>query len=128
MSERSDHLCMRASCTARTRLPMGCALKFQMNKYKVAPGMLSPTRAESSQEFARRLDCYTVTENERILTAEFPLQRQHDNERAHQQGSFHTASPLSARKEAPAACASSDRRLSNPSRDGSARLMASAPA
>jgi hypothetical protein len=46
--------------------------------------MQSLTLAESPQEDARRFHSYTVTENERILAAEFPLERQHDNERPHQ--------------------------------------------
>ncbi len=44
--------------------------------------------AESPEEDAHRLHSNTVTENDRILTAEFPLQRQHDNERSHQRGKF----------------------------------------
>ena len=35
--------------------------------------------AESPEEDARRLHPDTVTENKRILTAEFPLKCQHDN-------------------------------------------------
>jgi hypothetical protein len=36
--------------------------------------------AESSEEDARRLHTHTVTENEGILTTEFPLDRQYAND------------------------------------------------
>ena len=61
----------------------------------------SPTLAESSKEDAHRLHSYTVTENERVLTAEFPLQRQHDNERSQHERLLMMPTRLSA---SPAGC------------------------
>src|SRR4029077_5312447 len=49
----------------------------------------SPTLADSPEEDSRRLHTYTVTENERILIAEFPLQGQHDNDGPRKEGSLH---------------------------------------
>jgi hypothetical protein len=49
----------------------------------------SPTLANSPEEESRRLHTYTVTENEGVLIAEFPLQRQHDNDCPRQVGSIH---------------------------------------
>lgn len=43
------------------------------------PEGLSAALAESLEEDPRRLHSYTITENEWILAAEIPLQRQHDN-------------------------------------------------
>src|SRR5579863_7240619 len=116
MLERSDHY--------------DCGLPFEIQgtQVKPAPQTLSPTLAESPEEDARRLHPYTVTENERILVAEFPLQRQHDNERAHQQGGSHKAKPLSEWKDMPGAGANRDLRVSNSRKAGRARRAASAPA
>src|SRR5260221_6436400 len=81
----------------------------------------SPRLAKSSKEDTHRLHCYTVTENERVLTAEFPLQCQHDNERSCQMGRSHDAISVCAWR-------SCNRRSSNSRMKASARLMTSAPA
>src|SRR5271166_5957479 len=83
---------------------------------------------ESSQQNSRRLHAYTVAENHGILAAEFPLQRQDDNERPQHGGRFHNTSPLSLGKVMPEAAVNRDCRPSNSRTAGSARRMASAPA
>jgi hypothetical protein len=50
---------------------------------------LSPTLGDSSEEDSHRLHAYTVTENERVLIAEFPLERQDDNDCLRHAGSLH---------------------------------------
>jgi hypothetical protein len=60
--------------------PIICACGLQVT---LAPQTLSMMLAESPEENSRRHRSYTVTENNRILAAEIPLQRQHDNQRPH---------------------------------------------
>jgi len=50
------------------------------NKGQPVDEFPSPRPAESSEEDSRRFHTYTVTENEGILAAEFPLEGQHGND------------------------------------------------
>lgn len=126
MLDRSDHFFLRVL----QRAPRFAGIA--PGERRGAPEELLPTLGESSEEDARRLHSYTVTENERILAAEFPLQGQHDNERLHEDrgfhGRFHNAKPLSPGKFIPGTGPSCVRRASNSRTAGRARRAASAPA
>src|SRR5579859_731997 len=70
----------------------------------------------------------TVTENDGIFAAKFPLQCQHDNERSDQQGSPHRVKPSFAEYVKSMAGAIRWRRARSSSNLGRARRAASAPA
>src|ERR1019366_2914885 len=102
-----------------------CVRRFQT---KPAPEVFSAALGEFSEKDSRRLHSYTIAENNWVLAAQFPLQRQHGNKRPHQCGRPHGDNPLSARKGKSVAEASCDLRASRSRTKGSAWSMASAPA